>query len=131
MLKHSPSSEKDSVCTYPSTEYFVRSIVDCSRLSLWVASTRKFILEGRELSVRIRETLFQYVKKQMVRSIWSSNYPTIDVLFLFIKAEGNAAPSFTSTLLEARGNITGGDDEEALIKSTAAILYGGLSMFGY
>ncbi|KAF9516526.1 hypothetical protein BS47DRAFT_1340643 [Hydnum rufescens UP504] len=73
-------------------------------LSLWAANTRKFVVEGRGFSVRIRETLFQYVKEQM--------------------AAGTVIPSFTSTLLEAQGTITGSDDEEALIKSTAAILYG-------
>ena len=34
-------------------------------LQFWIASTRKFILEGRQLSHQIREELFGYVKKQM------------------------------------------------------------------
>jgi len=75
-------------------------------LALWTADTRRFISEGRSLSVRIREELFSFVKKEM--------------------AAGTAGPSFTSTLLGSGGNITGLDaqGEEDLIKSTAAILYG-------
>ncbi|KAF8330883.1 cytochrome P450 [Cantharellus anzutake] len=88
--------------------YFVDYLPILKRvpLTFWKAETRQFILAGRSLSVRIREELFGFVKRKM--------------------AEGTAEPSFTSTLLEARGTITGltAQAEENLIKSTAAILYG-------
>ncbi|KAF8334675.1 cytochrome P450 [Cantharellus anzutake] len=73
-------------------------------LPLWWPSTRKYIQDGRSLSVRIREELHQYVKRQM--------------------AAGTASASFTSMLLQAKGTVTGEDDEEEMIKRTSSILYG-------
>ena len=35
-------------------------------IKFWIPSTQKYIRDGRELSVRIREELHQYVKRDMV-----------------------------------------------------------------
>jgi len=73
-------------------------------LAFWWPPTRKYIEDGRSLSVRIREELHQYVKRQV--------------------AAGTAPASFTSMLLQAKGTVTGDEDEEEMIKRTSSILYG-------
>ncbi len=66
-------------------------------VSLWIPQTKKYIIEGRSLSIGIRNELHEYVKDQMV-----GLGPYLGVTLIhrsLLQRTGNAADSFTSMLL--------------------------------